>query len=74
MEELQKRGMDDVIVWAGGIIPEADQSAVRGMGITRVFGPGTPTTSTVDFLRRVAIERGAGEASTRQTGGTARAG
>src|ERR687885_2817941 len=41
MEELHKRGLDDVIVWAGGIIPPEDVPACKQAGIREVFGPGT---------------------------------
>src|SRR5262245_20115317 len=51
MDELKKRGVDDVVVWAGGIIPEADVPKLRELGITKVFGPGSPTTDTIEFLR-----------------------
>jgi methylmalonyl-CoA mutase, C-terminal domain len=53
MEELRKRGMDDVIVWAGGIIPEADVPRLKEIGIRAIFGPGSPTTETIDFLRNL---------------------
>ena len=52
MEELRKRGLDDVIVWAGGIIPEADMPRLRALGIQAVFGPGSPTSETIEFLRK----------------------
>jgi methylmalonyl-CoA mutase C-terminal domain/subunit len=59
MDELRRRGLDDVTVWAGGIIPEADVSALKALGIRTVFGPGSPTTETVEFLRNLAEERAA---------------
>jgi methylmalonyl-CoA mutase C-terminal domain/subunit len=51
LDELRKRGLDDVVVWAGGIIPEADIARLRELGIRAVFGPGSPTSQTVEFLR-----------------------
>lgn len=54
LEELHKRGLDDVVVWAGGIIPEADVPRLREMGIRAIFGPGSPTSQTIDFLRSLA--------------------
>jgi methylmalonyl-CoA mutase, C-terminal domain len=59
MDELRKRGLDDVVVWAGGIIPEADVAPLKALGIRAVFGPGSPTTETVAFLERIAEERAA---------------
>lgn len=51
MEELHKRGLDDVLVYAGGIIPDEDVPAVKQMGIAGVFGPGTPMEEAVRFVR-----------------------
>jgi methylmalonyl-CoA mutase, C-terminal domain len=51
MDELKKRGLDDVLVWAGGIIPETDIPRLKEIGIHAVFGPGSPTTQTIEFLR-----------------------
>ena len=62
MEELRKRGMDDVLVWAGGIIPSEDVDALKAMGIAEVFGPGTSTQETVEFLRREIASRRAAPA------------
>jgi methylmalonyl-CoA mutase C-terminal domain/subunit len=57
MAELRARGMDDVLVWAGGIIPREDVGKLREVGIARVFGPGSPTTETIEFLREALGER-----------------
>src|SRR5437588_5662815 len=51
MDELRKRGLDDVLVYAGGIIPDDDIPAVREMGVAAVFGPGTPMEEAVRFVR-----------------------
>ncbi|MDY6911927.1 MAG: cobalamin B12-binding domain-containing protein [Chloroflexota bacterium] len=57
MEELKKRELDDVIVIAGGIIPEADQPALNQIGIKATFGPGTPTPEIVDYVKKAVVER-----------------
>ncbi len=57
MGELKQRGLDDVIVWAGGIIPEEDIPPLKALGIRAVFGPGSPTTETIEFLRAADAER-----------------
>ena len=49
--ELRKRGLDDVLVYAGGIIPDDDIPAIKEMGVAGVFGPGTPMEETVRFVR-----------------------
>lgn len=57
MDELRTRGIDDVIVWAGGIIPGEDVPALKEIGIAEVFGPGTSMQETIDFLRRSLAEK-----------------
>jgi methylmalonyl-CoA mutase, C-terminal domain len=59
LDELHKRGLDDMIVWAGGIIPQADAPRLREMGIAAIFGPGSPTTKTIEFLRHIEENRAA---------------
>jgi methylmalonyl-CoA mutase, C-terminal domain len=60
MELLRAKGMDDVTVLIGGIIPEGDIPALKQAGIAEVFLPGTPTQAIVDFIRqRVATRQGA---------------
>ncbi len=56
MEELRRQGLDDVLVVAGGTIPESDISEIRALGIHEVFGPGTPLTTIVNYLRDNAPE------------------
>ena len=48
---LHENGLDDVLVVAGGIIPDEDVPALNEMGIDGVFGPGTPTDEIVEFIR-----------------------
>jgi methylmalonyl-CoA mutase C-terminal domain/subunit len=51
MDLLREYDMDDVLVVAGGIIPDEDVSALNEMGIRGIFGPGTPTDEIVGFIR-----------------------
>jgi methylmalonyl-CoA mutase C-terminal domain/subunit len=53
MERLGKKGMDEVIVVAGGIIPEDDIPAIQKIGIRAVFGPGTRTSEIVDSIKKL---------------------
>jgi methylmalonyl-CoA mutase, C-terminal domain len=57
MDELRKRGLNDVLVYAGGIIPDADIPAIKEMGVGGVFGPGTPLEETVRFVRENVTPR-----------------
>lgn len=51
-EGLRKQGRDDVLVIAGGIVPEDDIPALQEMGISAVFGPGTPTGDIISFIKK----------------------
>jgi methylmalonyl-CoA mutase C-terminal domain/subunit len=51
MELLREYGMDDVLIVAGGIIPDEDVPALNEMGVKGIFGPGTPTDQIVEFIR-----------------------
>jgi len=57
MAALKSRGMDDVPVWIGGIIPNADVAELKALGVRAVFGPGSPTTETVAFVHGLEAER-----------------
>lgn len=52
MALLREKGMDEVTVVIGGIIPDADIPALKQAGIAQVFLPGTPTQTIVDFIRQ----------------------
>ncbi len=51
VEELKKRGRDDVVLFAGGIIPQEDIVRLRDMGFQAIFGPGASTNDIVDWVR-----------------------
>lgn len=48
---LKERGMDDVLVVGGGVIPAEDIPGLKAAGIAEVFTPGTPTGTAVDFIK-----------------------
>ncbi len=48
---LREKGLDDVLVFAGGIIPDEDVAPLKAAGIAAVFGPGTNTDTVVEFIR-----------------------
>jgi methylmalonyl-CoA mutase C-terminal domain/subunit len=52
MELLREKGMNDVTVLIGGIIPEADIPALKKAGIAEVFLPGSTTQGIVEFIRQ----------------------
>lgn len=48
---LRDTGLDDVMVVLGGIIPDDDAAALRELGVSGIFGPGTTIVEVADFLR-----------------------
>ena len=54
---LREKGLDDVLVVLGGIIPDGDLPGLAAMGITGVFRPGTPMRDIVEFISRNARTR-----------------
>ncbi len=50
-ELLAEAGADHVLLTGGGIIPEEDVTALEEQGIGRLFGPGTPTTAAIDYVK-----------------------
>jgi methylmalonyl-CoA mutase C-terminal domain/subunit len=50
-ELMRERGIDDVVVFGGGIIPEEDVPELERLGVAGVFTPGATTTEIVDWVR-----------------------
>ena len=48
---LHEQGLDDILVTAGGIIPDDDIPALEEAGVSRVFGPGTTIREVGDYIR-----------------------
>lgn len=51
IEHLKQRDAADILVFGGGIIPDDDIPALEAMGVARIFTPGTPTQSIVDWVQ-----------------------
>ena len=51
MDALRERGLDDVLVIAGGTIPKSDISRIKAIGVAEVFGPGTRLGTIVNYIR-----------------------
>jgi methylmalonyl-CoA mutase, C-terminal domain len=47
---LKEKGMDDVLLTGGGIIPEEDVKKLTEMGVGKLFLPGTPTTAIANYI------------------------
>lgn len=50
LEELAQRGLGDVVLFGGGIIPEADIAALQEAGVAGIFTPGAPMATITDWL------------------------
>jgi methylmalonyl-CoA mutase C-terminal domain/subunit len=57
VEELQKRGLDDVVVFGGGIIPEPDIPKLQAAGVAAIFTPGASMGSITDWLEEALDAR-----------------
>jgi methylmalonyl-CoA mutase C-terminal domain/subunit len=62
VEELKKRGMDDVVLFGGGIIPREDIPQLEKLGFKGIFGPGSSTHDIIEWVRNNAPKRGAAAA------------
>jgi methylmalonyl-CoA mutase C-terminal domain/subunit len=57
MELLKARGLDDVLVVIGGIIPDIDIPRLKEIGVKGIFLPGTPMQQIIDFIQQNARAR-----------------
>lgn len=51
IEELRSRGLDDVLVFGGGIVPQPDIAALKELGVAEIFTPGSTMASITEWLR-----------------------
>jgi methylmalonyl-CoA mutase C-terminal domain/subunit len=57
IEHLNEKGMDDIPVVVGGVIPEKDAAELKGMGVKEIFRSGSALSEIVDFIARCAREK-----------------
>jgi len=48
---LKEQNMEDVVTIVGGIVPDADRKLLSDMGVSGIFGPGTATTTIVEYIQ-----------------------
>lgn len=53
---MLEEGLDDVLIFGGGIVPETDIKELKSMGIGEIFTPGAPTSAIIKFLKDWATE------------------
>lgn len=54
---LAEQGREDILITGGGIIPKEDMEALEALGVGKLFGPGTPTSALVDYIREWFVAR-----------------
>ena len=67
LELLAERDASDIVVFGGGIVPEADITELERMGVARIFTPGAPTHDIVDWVHKTLGDPSASAASAQQT-------
>ena len=53
---MEDRGLHDVLLFGGGIIPDADISDLKKMGVGELFTPGTPTFETINYVKNWVMQ------------------
>ncbi len=56
MDELEEAGLEDILVLAGGTIPDSDHQELKEIGIKEIFKPGTPIKEIVEFIEKELAE------------------
>ena len=51
LDLLREQGRDDILITGGGIIPKEDVEALEKRGVGKLFGPGTPTSELVSYIK-----------------------
>ncbi len=54
---LREQNASDIVVFGGGIIPDADIAELESMGVAKIFTPGAPTAQIVDWVRAALSEK-----------------
>ncbi len=52
LDEMKRRGADDILLFGGGIIPDDDKEELEKLGVAKVFTPGAPTEEAIEYLKR----------------------
>jgi methylmalonyl-CoA mutase, C-terminal domain len=60
---VASQGRNDILITGGGIIPREDMESLQSQGIGRLFGPGTPTSDLIDYIKEWFASREGAAAS-----------
>ncbi|MBK8553742.1 MAG: cobalamin B12-binding domain-containing protein [Ignavibacteria bacterium] len=58
---MEEKGLTDVLLFGGGIIPEQDKKELKTMGVGELFTPGTPTFETINYVKNWVLENKTGD-------------
>ena len=50
LKALKEKGLEELVVFGGGIIPDQDIEGLKKIGVKEIFGPGTTTTEMIDWI------------------------
>jgi methylmalonyl-CoA mutase C-terminal domain/subunit len=56
LELMKAKGLNDVLLFGGGIIPKEDIEKLKSIGVGELFTPGTPTYETIDYVKKWVAE------------------
>lgn len=56
MQLMKEKGLNDVLLTGGGIIPDSDMQELKSLGVGKLFEPGTPTTEIAGYIRQWVAE------------------
>ena len=62
LDLLKEQGREDILITGGGIIPKEDMEALHALGTGKLFGPGTPTSDLVEYIKEWFAEKSRQEA------------
>ncbi len=51
LELMKEKGLDNVLLTGGGIIPQEEMNQLKSLGAGKLFGPGTPTSEPIDYIK-----------------------
>jgi methylmalonyl-CoA mutase, C-terminal domain len=54
---MKEKGLHDVLLTGGGIIPDDDMQALQAMGVGQLFSPGTPTSDIADYIKTFKLNK-----------------
>ena len=57
LDELKKKGANEIMLFGGGIIPDDDKEELEKMGVAKIFTPGAPTEEAIKFLKNKIAAR-----------------